>query len=351
MDIRDLKCFVLTSELGSVTRAAGELGIVQSALSRKLQGLEEELGATLFTRLPRGIQLTPAGRVFVDRARRILREAEFAYTELKVRHVELRGTVTLGLSPTLAPLLAPDCLTQIATDFPGIQLKIVEAFSATLLDQMIAGRLDVAVLTNPPRTTLFQIAPAVSEEMVVVTPPGARGIKRYYTINELCREPVVMTSALRSMLDEQLRRHGRQLTVAAELDSVEAIRRLVARGQATTLMPASTFREDIAVGRLDAFQVVDCSLNRLLAIARPLPGRATPAITHVAETLLHQFSTLSDEGRFRLLPAPTGVEAAAGTAGSGDATGTAPVPRAAKLPARQTGSPSPKGAAAKRTLP
>ena len=342
MDIRDLKCFVLTAELGSVTRAAGELGIVQSALSRKLQGLEEDLGATLFTRLPRGIQLTPAGRVFLDRARRILREAEFAYTELKDRNIELRGTVTLGLSPTLAPLLAPDCLTQIATDFPGIQLKIVEAFTATLLDQMIAGRLDVAVLTNSPRTTLFQIDPAVSEEMVVVTPPGAHGIKPYYTINELCREPVVVTSALRTMLDEQLRRHGRHLTVAAELDSVEAIRRLVARGQATTLMPASTFREDICAGRLNAFQVVDCSLNRMLTIARPLPGRATPAINQVAETLVHQFSTLSDEGRFRLLPLQSGAAPSAARPRAGETNETAPLALSSGRPARQSDTPKPK---------
>lgn len=334
MDIRDLKCFVLASELGSVTRASSELGIVQSALSRKLQGLEEELGATLFTRLPRGIQLTPAGRVFLDRARRILREAEFAYTELKDRQVELRGAVTLGLSPTLAPVFAPDCLTQITTDFPGIQLKIVEAFSATLLDMLIAGRLDVAVLTNPPRTTLFQIAPAVSEEMVVVTPPGARGIKRYYTINELCREPMVLTSALRAMLDEQLRGHGRQLTVTAELDSVEAIRRLVVRGQATTLMPVSTFQDDIGAGRLDAFQVVDCSLSRLLAIARPLPGRSTPAITHVAETLVHLFGILGDEGRFRLLPPSTGAAQVAVAHRIGESSGAATLARASRRSTR-----------------
>lgn len=339
MDIRDLKCFVLTSELGSVTRASGELGIVQSALSRKLQGLEEELGATLFTRLPRGIQLTPAGRVFLDRARRILREAEFAYTELKDRHVDLRGAVSLGLSPTLAPILAPDCFTQITTDFPGIQLKIVEAFSTTLVDLLIAGRLDVAVLTNPPRTTLFQVVPAVSEEMVVVTPPGVRGIQRYYTINELCREPMVVTSSLRALIDDQLRIHGRQLTVAAELDSVEAIRRLVTRGQTSTVMPASTFQEDIRAGRLDAFQVVDGSLSRLLAIARPLQGRATPAITHIAETLAHQFSTLSDEGRFRLLPLHAEVDPVAGTSRDGEAGGSAPQPLARGRSARNAGKP------------
>lgn len=314
MDIRDLKCFVLTAELGSVTRASGELGIVQSALSRKLQGIEEELGATLFTRLPRGIQLTPAGRMFLDRARRILREVEFARTELRDRHADVRGSVTLGLSPTLAPLIAPDCLAQVKQDYPGIQLKVVEAFSTALLDLLIAGRVDVAVLTNPPRTTLFQVEPAASEEMVVVTPAGARGIQRYYTADALSLEPLVITSSLRALTEEQLRKHGRQLNVAAEVDSVEAIRRMVLRGQATSLMPASTFQDDIRAGRIDAFQIADASLNRLLAIARPLPGRATPAIAQVAEILARQFSDLGEQGLFRLLPSDSGDKKASGTA-------------------------------------
>src|SRR3954466_5168203 len=83
MDIRDLKCFILTAELGSITRASGELGIVQSALSRKIQTIEDELGCTLFNRLPRGIQLTPAGRRFLERARRVVREVDFARADAK----------------------------------------------------------------------------------------------------------------------------------------------------------------------------------------------------------------------------------------------------------------------------
>src|SRR5437868_5002168 len=137
MDIRDLKCFILSAELGSLTRASGELGIVQSALSRKIQTIEDELGCTLFNRLPRGMQLTPAGRRFLERARRIVREVEFARSDARDGAGEVAGSVTLGLSPTLAPLLAPDCLAQVTADFPAIQLKIVEGFSTTLLDWLL----------------------------------------------------------------------------------------------------------------------------------------------------------------------------------------------------------------------
>jgi DNA-binding transcriptional LysR family regulator len=301
MDLRDLKCFILTAELGSITRAAGELGLVQSALSRKVQAIEEELGCTLFNRLPRGIQLTPAGRRFLDRARRIVREVDFARSDVKDGAGEVAGAVSLGLSPTLAPLLAPDCLAQVAADFPGIQLKVVEGFSSSLLDLLLTGRIDLAVLTNPPRTPMLQQEPAVSEEILVITPPGARGIQQYVTLDELCNEPVVVTSGLRTVIEDQLRKHGRALNVATEIDSVEAIRRMVMRGQATTLMPASTFQEDVRAHKLDAFHLANASLHRLLVIAQPLSGRDTPAIRQVAETLSRQFATLSDEGVFRLL--------------------------------------------------
>jgi LysR family nitrogen assimilation transcriptional regulator len=229
---------------------------------------------------------------------------EFARIDLKDGAAEVQGAVSLGLSPTLAPLLAPDCLAQVAADYPGIQLKIVEGFSSTLLDLLITGRIELAVLTNPPRTTMLQAEPAVSEEILVITPPGARGIQPYYTLDELCNEPVVVTSGLRTVIEDQLRRHGRALNVTAEVDSVEAIRRMVMRGQAITLMPASTFQEDVRAHRLDAFHVANASLHRLLVIAQPLSGRDTPAIRQVAETLARQFSALADEGAFRLLQRP-----------------------------------------------
>ena len=91
MDIRALKCFIWTAELGNITRAAVELGLVQSALSRKLQALEQELGAPLLVRLPRGIQLTPAGQQFLGRARRILRELESARSDISSILVLVKG--------------------------------------------------------------------------------------------------------------------------------------------------------------------------------------------------------------------------------------------------------------------
>ncbi len=301
MDMRALKCFVWTAELGNITRAAVELGIVQSALSRKIQGIEEELGVTLFARLPRGIQLTPAGRQFLGHARRMLRELEFARSELK-HQAAIEGAVALGLSPTLAPIIAPGCLEQVNREFPDIALRVVEGFSTVMLDPLLSGRIDVAVLTNPPRLAGLRLEPAVSEEVVVVTAPGARGIQPFYTVEELCRTPLLVTSGFRTVVDEQLRGLGKQLAPGTEIDSVEAIRRIVAAGRAATVMPVSTFQDDIRAGRLDAFHIADAKLQRLLLIASPPESRTTPAIQQIVEVLVQQFAALEAQGLFRLVP-------------------------------------------------
>jgi LysR family nitrogen assimilation transcriptional regulator len=308
MDIRALKCFIWTAELGNITRASAELGIVQSALSRKLQNIEQELGAALFVRLPRGIQLTPAGQQFLGRARRILRELESARSEIS-NQAAVEGAVTLGLSPTLAPIIAPGCLEQVHRDFPDIRLKVVEGFSSVMLEPLLSGRIDVAVLTNPPRVSGLRLEPAVAEEVVVVTAPGVRGIQPFYTLDELCRTPLLVTSGFRIVVDDQLRKLGKQLAPGTEIDSVEAIRRIVARGQGVTVMPVSTYQEDIRAGRLDAFHIADASLHRMLVIAMPPENRTSPAMRKVVEVLGRQFSALADEGIFSLLPrapAPSG---------------------------------------------
>jgi LysR family transcriptional regulator, nitrogen assimilation regulatory protein len=301
MDMRALKCFVWTAELGNMTRASAELGIVQSALSRKIQNIEEELGAKLFARLPRGIQLTPAGRQFLGHAQRILRELDLARSELK-RASAVEGAVTLGLSPTLAPIIAPGCLEQINREFPDIALRVVEGFSSAMLDPLLSGRIDVAVLTNPPRLAALRLEPAVSEEVVVVTAPGARGIQPYYTVAELCRTPLLVTSGFRAVVDDQLRKLGLQLAPGTELDSVEGIRRMVAKGLAVTVMPVSTYQDDIRAGRLDAFHIADAKLHRLLVIAAPPESRTTPAMQQVIDVLVQQFAALAEEGLFSLVP-------------------------------------------------
>lgn len=300
MDLRGIRYFVQIAELGSMTRAAQHLRIAQPALSRHVRALEEELGVALMVRLPRGVRLTTAGRQFLDHCQRILRELARAQDELRSGSATAQGQVILGVSPTTGPLLLPGVVERMRRQCPQIRLKVVEGFSNQLYDWLLAGRADVAILTNPVNSRVIKITPLSSEPIVVFLRPQPRGAKRFLTAAELARTPVVSTEAIRIIADEQLQRHDARIRVEAEIDAVEAIRRLVLRGTCMALMPVSTFHDDLVARRLAAWPIVDANIHRILTLAQPAERRPSAAIDEVAQIVAAEVRTLGDGGVFSL---------------------------------------------------
>ena len=300
MDLRGIRYFVQIAELGSMTRAAQTLRIAQPALSRHIRVLEQELGVALMVRLPRGVRLTTAGRQFLDHCQRILRELARAQDELRSGAAMAQGLVILGVSPTTGPLLLPGLVERMRKQCPQISLKVVEGFSNQLYDWLLAGRADVAILTNPANARAIKVTPLNSEPMVVFARRQARGGRQFVTAAELARMPVVSTEAIRIIADEQLQRHGASVNVEAEIDAVEAIRRLVLRGISMALMPASTFHEDIAAGHMVAWPIVDANIHRILTLAQRAERRPSAAIDEVAQIVVAEVRALVDEGVFSL---------------------------------------------------
>lgn len=303
MDLRSIRYFVQIADLGSITRAAEHLGIAQPALSRHLRGLEEELGTELLVRLPRGVRLTGAGRQFVDHCRRIMRDFDRARDELKATTDMPAGRVVLGLSPTIAPLLLPGIVERVRRQCPQIALKVVEGFTIQLFDALVAGRVDVAILTSPATSRAVRLVPLLSEPIVVLTPPEARGSRRFFTVPELTRTPVISTEAIRSIVDEQLLHYGARLDIEAEIDAVEAIRRLLLRGIGPAVMPVSTFSDDVRAGAIAAFPIADANVHRILMLGQPAERKPSAASEEIAQIVTAETHALADAGLFNL-PAP-----------------------------------------------
>ena len=304
MELRSIEYFLQIADEGSITRTAGKLGVTQPALTRHVQQLEAELGTPLLVRLPRGVRLTTAGRDFLEYARRIVLEVARAREHVRGAAETPRGRVVIGTSPTLAPLLLPGCIARTRQQCPLITLQVMEGFGAQLLDALLAGRLDVAVMTNPPRSRALALTPLFSEPLVVVAPPGARGTTRPLSVVELSRTPIIVSAGMRAVIDEQLASFGAQLKIEAEVDSVEAIRRLVVAGIGTTVMPVSAFHAEIAVGSAVAYTVEGANLHRLLVLARPVATTRSAAIDEIERIVRAGMSGLHEEGLFRLpLPA------------------------------------------------
>src|SRR5687767_3488615 len=110
MDLRSLSCFVTVAALGNISRAADKLAIVQPAVTRHIQRLEQELGATLFLRVPRGVQLTPAGRLLLENARDILNRVENTRAQVATLATVPRGRLVIGMPASLAPIVIPACI-------------------------------------------------------------------------------------------------------------------------------------------------------------------------------------------------------------------------------------------------
>ncbi|MGE0559255.1 MAG: LysR family transcriptional regulator [Burkholderiales bacterium] len=300
MDLRGIRYFVQIAELGSMTRAAQHLRVAQPALSRHVRALEQELGVALMVRLPRGVRLTTAGRQFLDHCQRILRELGRAQDALRSGGAAGQGRVILGVSPTTGPLLLPGVVERMRRQCPQISLKVVEGFSNQLYDWLLTGRADLAILTNPVSTRVIQVTPLSSEPIVVFVRPQAHGARRFLTAAEFARTPVVSTEAIRIIADEQLQRHDIRVSVEAEIDAVEAIRRLVLRGTSMALMPVSTFYDDLVAGRLAAWPIVDANIHRILTLAQPAERRPSAAIDEVAQIVAAEVRTLGDSGVFSL---------------------------------------------------
>lgn len=300
MDLRSIRYFVQIADLGSITRAAQHLGIAQPALSRHLRSLEEELGTELLVRLPRGVRLTGAGRQFVDHCRRIMRELGRAQDELRSTTDMPQGRVVLGLSPTIAPLVLPGIVERVKRQCPQISLKVVEGFSIQLYDALLAGRVDLGLLTSPAPSRALKLTPLISEPIVVLAVPEARGTRRFYTLPELAKTPVITTEAIRSIVDDQVRRYGARLNIEAEIDAVEAIRRLLLRGIGPAVMPVSTFNEDIQAGTIAAFPIADANVQRILMVGQPAERKPSAASEEIAHILTAETNRLFDIGLFSL---------------------------------------------------
>lgn len=300
MDLRGIRYFVQIADCGSITRAAANLGVAQPALSRHVQGIEEELGMQLLVRLPRGVRLTGAGRQFLDHCQRALRELDRAKEELKADSGSARGQVILGVSPTLGPLLVPGVVERVRRQCPQVALKIVEHFSTLLFDGLITGRIDVALLTNPSASRALKLAPLIAEPIVVLCALQPKDARRFYTLAELSKTPVLVTEAIRSIVDDQIGRYGARLSVDYEVNAVEAIGRLLLRGVGPAVMPVSTFHSEIASGQIVAFPIADVSVHRNLMLAHPLERRMTAATDEISQVVTEEMNSLFDRGVFSL---------------------------------------------------
>jgi LysR family transcriptional regulator, hydrogen peroxide-inducible genes activator len=242
MEVHQLRYFMAVARLRSFTRAAEHEHVAQPSLSQQIRKLEDELGARLFNRLGRSITLTPFGDHLEPRARRVLAELDGARQEVDDMLGLRRGTVNLGAIPTLAPYLLPSILTAFARVYPGIAVNMREGLTASLLAEIVAGELDLALVRLPVRGD-FVSEPLIKEGMVLAVPrrhPLAHRNGRAVSLEDLAAERFLLLKDGHCFRDDVLqicKRCHLSPNVVFEGGQFDTLVAMVAEGAGVTLLP------------------------------------------------------------------------------------------------------------------
>ncbi|BBC31459.1 Hydrogen peroxide-inducible genes activator [Streptomyces graminofaciens] len=302
MDVKQLRAIVTVAEVGSVTRAAELLHLVQPAVTRQIRTLEQELGVDLFERTGQGMRPTEAGAIMVDRARRALNELERARAEVQPAPGVVTGIVTVGLLESTSDLLAEPLVTAVARDHPGVELRLMTAYSGHLQQWLDDGDLDLTLLYNLDSTPSLNARPLVRERLWAVAPPSAGlSADRPVPFTEAARHPLVMPAsghALRRLIDAAAVRSGAAMDIVVQTNSMRVQKQLVLAGHGWTVLPGVGIAEDVARGTLSAAPLTEPDVRRSIVLGTPRYGRTPPAVEIVARELVRQIDSAVADGRW-----------------------------------------------------
>ncbi|HEX6161442.1 MAG TPA: LysR family transcriptional regulator [Thermoanaerobaculia bacterium] len=245
--------FRAVAEAGSFTAAALRLHVSQSAVSRQLKLLEEELGTLLLQRTGRGVTITPEGHILLSTANRIWRDMQEVVAQIADTQKLQRGSISLGGGMTVCLHILPKLLKKFRSLYKNVDLRITTGTAAHLLQSLRDNEVDLLLLTLPIAGPDLEVLPVLKEEMVVIT---ARNhvLTRTRSIEPraLARYPLILFesgSNTRKVVDEFLFHQQIPANVVMETENVEIIKAMVANGLGVTILPYGAMAAELRSGR------------------------------------------------------------------------------------------------------
>lgn len=278
MNLRQLRYFVEIAELRSFARASEFLHVAQSALSRQINQLEEELGTRLLERQPRGVRLTWAGERFRDRVLVALNGLTAAKNEVGSIDEEPRGTLALGVPPSMFESVTLPLLASYRKSFPQVQLRVREGISADLCEAVTTGALDTAIVSHREDLRHLRARPLLTEGLWAVgRSEGSRRYRKPMTLARIATLPLIVTgrpNALRALLDEAFAAAGLTWQPMLEANSARLSIALAQSGAGWAVLPYSGVHAALRDKTLVGGPVEALRVTWVLVAARLQP--ATP---------------------------------------------------------------------------
>jgi LysR family transcriptional regulator, low CO2-responsive transcriptional regulator len=290
MDFDQLTTFLEVTKLGSFSRAGERVFRSQSAVSAQIRQLEQDYGDRLLDRSGKDVTLTPAGRVLLGYAERLLQLRDESKLAVADHSAAPRGTIAIGANEATCLYVLPDVFAKYCSLYPKIRLTIYRNFSYKIIEKLENGTLDVGVVTMPIKSAKLKSVPIFRDQLMwMVNPQSPLAKLEVVSVAEVVKYPILLpkTGYTRRLMDKLFRPYEAQLHVRMELPSVGMIKSFVAAGLGVSLVSAHFARDQVLAGRVKLIQTREKELWRELGLVyrrdRTLPQAARSFITTVRQ--------------------------------------------------------------------
>ena len=296
MDLRQLEIIRAIAESGSFTAAGELLHVSQSAISRQILLLEEELGESVFHRIGRRIRITPAGESLLQLSHRVFQDLQDTVTAISDKQESLRGTMRLVGGMTVCLYVFPALLAEVRRIHPNLDLKVTVGSTARSIAMLRAGAGDLGMLTLPIEASDLISVPVLQEELLLVTyPTHPLAKKRQVQSAELNKQPFILFetgSISRRLVEEFFTRERIEAEIVMETENVEIIKAMVRSGLGISIIPWQAAADDVRTRQLYASRIAGHSLRRETGWLYPKMSRLPRPVSEVIrvfDTIKPQF--------------------------------------------------------------
>jgi DNA-binding transcriptional LysR family regulator len=302
MDLRQLEIIRAIAETGSFTAAGEKLNVSQSAISRQVLLLEEELNEAVFLRIGRRIRITPAGEALLHLSHRIFQDVKDTVARITDTQASLIGPVRLAGGMTVSLYVFPALLRDFRKHHPDAEIKITAGSTDKCLAGLRSGLADVALLTLPINDPDLVTVPALQEELLVVSSPThPLASKAKVTPEDLRDQPFVLFesgSNTRRVVDEFFLRNQITPQIVTETENVEIIKALVRAGLGLSIISYQAVSREVASGQFFCARLAGQTLIRETGWVYVRANRVPRAVQEV----LASFDRVKP--RLRVMPPP-----------------------------------------------
>lgn len=306
MDLRKLGHCVVVADLGSFSRAASQLSVPQSVLSRHVRDVERTLGVVLLHRTGRGAVPTEAGLRLIPGMRALVADGRGLVETARRLQGAPSGLVRLGILSSLTPIVLTPLLAEMANCLPEVRLQVMEGLTEHLDQLLISGRNDLSILYNQRPAPQPTDEPVLRTQLCLI---GWQGdpVTRPATIafSELSNLPLTLPALpnrMRLVIEQACRRTGVVLNVTTGLDSIGILRDLAATGTTYTILPPHFVAAEVAAGRLQAARIVRPVITRTVLLAVGVQAQVNPSVAQTAAVVRRVFADLVASGKLPGLP-------------------------------------------------